>query len=663
VNPETPALSGRLHWMMRKSTMNAAPSVPRSERVEVRVLWILLAMGAALMLAAAASGEENRSSVTRTDRFNASLASGSTVRIENVNGDLVATPGKEFAAVVTTTVTASGRSRAEEILTQTHVEQSNDGELYRLQTMWPRPAGWTRGRHHDGLSLHCNDCKITTRYEIVLPSGVAANLHTVNGEVRVRDLEGDIELHSVNGNVQAAGTRRSLRAQTVNGKVEVSAQALPAAAAWDLKTVNGSVLVTVPKDAKFDWSASTLGGTIASTFALPAGHGETPAAPPAPPREPRAPRPSPHAARAIVVEDGQDGETVIDTEELARLIDESMRDVEAQVRESTNETERVLRRVQIPLPGSRYSARVAGGGARVQVSTLNGNITLLAAGTSETEAKPLVSGRRTVVITVPRVEIHREEIRIPAPHVAVQPAPRVAPLPAPEAEEEEEADIVRGDVSGDFLSTSNGSYQVGRVTGKVKILTHSGEIHIASAGNGADVKTYGGDVRIGPVHGDLKAQTLAGDVRAGEVTGSVTVETSGGDIRIDRVTGSASARTGGGDIVIPSVGGAVQIETGGGEIRVGIVSRLVKGGVAIRNSGGDILLTLPSNFQADIDLGVEGIDDPDDLLIHSEFPGVAVTRSDDAQRASGSLNGGGPRVLVRTASGSIRLRRGPAAPP
>jgi hypothetical protein len=202
---------------------------------------------------------------------------------------------------------------------------------------------------------------------------------------------------------------------------------------------------------------------------------------------------------------------------------------------------------------------------------------------------------------------------------------------------------------------------VGRVSGKVKILTHSGEIHIASAGDGADLKSYGGDIRIGPVRGDLKAQTSAGDIRAGEVTGSATVETSGGDIRIDRIAGSASARTGGGDIVLPAVGGSVRAETGGGEVRVGIVSRAVRGGIAIRNDGGDVVLTLPSDFQADVDLAVDGPADPEDVLIHCEFPGLAVTRSADSQRASGTLNGGGPRVTVRVSSGGIRLRRGPAA--
>ncbi|MGE5277008.1 MAG: DUF4097 family beta strand repeat-containing protein [Acidobacteriota bacterium] len=641
---------------MNRKPGEDAPLLSRTAGVETRALRILLAAGVALLLAAAVSGEERGATASRTDRFEATLPAGAAVHVSNVNGDVLASPGRAFSAVVTTTVTASTRARAEEILGKTRIAQSRDGDEYRLATQWPGQGG-RRGKDHRRDALNCRDCRIVSRYELIVPQGAAASLQTVNGTVRVRDLEGDLELHSVNGNVQISGARRSLKAQTVNGRVEAEAAALPAGASWELQTVNGAVGATLPKDAKFDWSASTMGGEIASTFALPANREDATAeVPPAAPDQPRPPRPTAHTRRVVVVNDGDDGEQIIDTRELAREIEESLRDVEVEIHDATRQTERAMRHMRVVLPDRRYHAVVGGGGATVRASTLNGNITLLAAGTKESEAKPLVAGRHAIVVTVPRVEVRVPDVTVRMPRVRV-PNPELLV----DAGEGDEESVVRGDISGNFLSTSNGSYRVGRVSGKVKILTHSGEIHIASAGDGADLKTYGGDIRIGPVHGDLKAQTFAGDIRAGEVTGSATVETSGGDIRIDRIAGSASARTAGGDIVLPAVGGSVRAETGGGEIRVGVVSRSVRGGIAIRNSGGDVLLTLPSDFQAEIELSVEGPADPEDVLIHSEFPGLAVTRSADSQHASGTLNGGGPRVTVRASSGGIRLRRGPAS--
>ena len=66
-------------------------------------------------------------------------------------------------------------------------------------------------------------------------------------------------------------------------------------------------------------------------------------------------------------------------------------------------------------------------------------------------------------------------------------------------------------------------------------------------------------------------------------------------------------------------------ETGGGEVRIGVLSRLLKNGISIRNAGGDVVLTLPSDFRGELDLEVDGPVDPEDIVIRSEFPGVAVT--------------------------------------
>jgi DUF4097 and DUF4098 domain-containing protein YvlB len=639
--------------MMSRHRDDNDRSPSRALTAETRALWLLLAAGVALLLAAAAvSGEERGFTATRTDRFQGPLPPGARLRVSNVNGDIVATAGREFSAVVTTTVMASRQDLAGEILEKTRVVQTSGNDEYRLETQWPGSWGRAGGSRRQN-SLFCRECRIASRYELVVPPGFAANLQTVNGEVRVNGVDGDLEVHSVNGNLQILGVLRSLGAQTVNGKVEVTAAALPSAASWQLQTVNGGVTATLPKDARFAWNASTMSGTIASTFALPPLHEEAalaPLAPAAPPGPREGPRRAPRPSVTVV----NDDDPLVDMDEIEREIEESLREVEIKAKE----VEWTSRKVLFSLPERRYSATFGGGGAKIRSSTLNGSITLLAAGTREAEAKPLVSSRRTVVVTVPRVVHVSPEVRVRVPVHRVEAVPHPE---APEAPEDEEpVEIVRGDIAGDLLSTSNGSYQVGNVSGRVRILTHAGEIHIASAGSGADIKTFGGDIRIGRVQGDFRAQTLAGDVRAGNVAGSARAETAGGDIRIDRVAGLAIVRTGGGDIVLPAVGGAIDAQTGGGEVRIGVLARTLKNGISIRNAGGDVVLTLPADFRGELDLEVDGSGDSDDISIRSEFPGLALTRGTNSQSASGVLNGGGPRVLVRTSSGSIRVLRGPA---
>jgi DUF4097 and DUF4098 domain-containing protein YvlB len=257
----------------------------------------------------------------------------------------------------------------------------------------------------------------------------------------------------------------------------------------------------------------------------------------------------------------------------------------------------------------------------------------------------------------PMVVVPRIRVNVPPVHVQVDPH-----LATPRAEIDDDEDTVtRGDVTGDFLANAgNNSYRIGRVSGKVHILTHSGEIHVAGAGSGAELKTYGGDIQVGPVTGDLKAQTLAGDIVAKSVSGAVVVQTSGGDIRVERAGASAEARTAGGDILLRGVGGGVVAESGGGEIQIVLLAREPKNGVRVHNSGGDVTLTVPANFKGEFDLAASNVDS-DETAIRSDFPEITVTRRSGSQQGTGTLNGGGPRVVIRTSSGSIRIRRGPPA--
>jgi len=662
----------------------------RVEKSDSAVFWLLLALGVALMLVAAGTlrAEETAS---RTDRISAALAPGSTLRIDNVSGDVVAVPGPQFSAVATIVVAAPTKERAQEILEKVRLVQLREGNEFSIETLWPE-SRWRfdRGRlARRRLSARCDDCRINARFNVTIPPGVTAALETVNGDVTVRDLDGDLDLETVNGKVEVRGVRRSLEAHTVNGNLVAEAVAAPPGSSIELQTVNGAVTLTLPKDARFDVSASTMHGSISSTFALPR------RTPEADEDLVRNKRQLETRARRVVVEDREDGTALVDLRDLEKELDESMRDVDVEIRESMRAVDegvkdgvregvkdgvregvrdgvrdgvRGARTFRILDPRRSYSGRIGEGGSSVRLSAMNGSILLLASGTRSEDARPVVSERRSFAVTIPRIRVHAPEVKVRVPRVRVAPVVVVAPAPVVEVRPHGgvhafalEAPVVRGDIAGDFLSTSGtSSYRIGDVSGRVKILTHSGEIVVGSAGAGADVKTLGGDIQIGPVKGDLAAQTLAGDVRAGSVSGAARVETSGGDIRIGRVDGGLRARTGGGDIVVPVVVGAVAATTAGGDVRIAVASRELKNGVTIQSGGGDITLTLPSDFRGDFDLTVTEADSSE-TAIRSDFSEISISSREGTVRGTGAVNGGGEKVRVQTTSGTIRLRRGPAA--
>ena len=632
-------------------------------RADRLATWIVLALGLLFMLVSAARGEQRTAS--RVDRFQGPLAPGQTVQVENVSGDILASPGREFSAVVTVTVSAATQKKAEELLAATRVLSSHEDDGWSLETRWP-------GMHNNGgrRGSLCEGCRVVARYELVLPPGVTAELQTVNGDVRVRECDGALQLESVNGAIEARGVRRSLQAQTVNGKIDATVATVAPGTAVDMESVNGTLTLILPRDAKFDLSASTMNGTIASTFPLPRNAAES---------EDETPRPSKNDRKIIIQSEGDDT-TVVDLAELERELEDSMREVDISIDEdmrhadqAVRETQRELRRIRVADPRREYSGSVGKGGAQVQLETLNGSVLVLAAGTQESDAKPLVSEVRSFVVTVPPVHVKVPPVRVKVPKVKVEvppvvvapaaprPAPAVPPVPPVppvSAAPVFDGEVVRGNVSGDFLSTSTGgNYRIGNVSGRVRILTHSGEIRVESIGGPADLKSFGGDIIVGPVQGDLKASTMAGDIRAEAVQGSVLADTAGGDIRIASASGSLDAKTAGGDIIVPSVGGSIRAVTAGGDVRIGVASPELRGSVTIHNSGGDVSLTLPAGAKADIELVVTGAED-DDLAIRSDFPDLTVSRKHGVQRATVALNGGGEKVVVRTSSGTIRLKKG-----
>ncbi len=640
-----------------------------SARADRLAVWILLALGLLLMFVSVSVGKAEQPAATRVQRFNGSIAAGQTIHVENISGDIVASPGREFAAVVTLTVSAETQAKADEILKKTEIASNHDDDGWNLETVWPGRRSGGRGNRRGNP---CDQCRISARYEIVVPPGVTAELQTVNGDVRVRDVDGELNVSTVNGSVEVRGIRKSISAQTVNGKVDAVAQALPSDAEVSIQTVNGDVTLTLPPDARFEFEASTMNGRIASTFPLP-------------PRAPetvvwdgqgsrhgsKTPKPDKGGKSGPYVVQDEDGEThVVDLSELDEELSDSMRQVEISIERGmtdkmNGEVETQLRHIRVPNPHREYSGSIGKGGASIHMQTLNGAVLLLAAGAKEASAKPLISERSSFVVTVPKVRVHVAPVIAqvppappapPAPHAA-PPVPPRAPLPPVAPPPDMDGEIVRGNVAGDFLSTSTeSSYRIGNIAGRARILTHSGEIQVGSVGAGADLKTFGGDIVSGPVTGDLKASTMAGDIRAGSVSGAALADTAGGDIVIERVGGNLDAKTAGGDIVVQRVGGAVRAVTSGGDVRIGLGSTDVKGGVTIHNSGGDVTLTLPQGCKADVDLFVSGADE-DEQAIRSEFPNLTVSKRPGSQHATLSLNGGGEKIVVKTTSGTIRLKK------
>lgn len=126
-----------------------------------------------------------------------------------------------------------------------------------------------------------------TVVEIHMPREGNAHLDTGDGEIRVRDVKGDLELQSGDGRVQAEGVDGVLRAHSGDGHIRargrfdnldistsdgrIDAEAVAGSTigkGWSVKTGDGSVSLTVPESFAADVALHTGDGHISLDMPL-----------------------------------------------------------------------------------------------------------------------------------------------------------------------------------------------------------------------------------------------------------------------------------------------------------------------------------------------------------------------------------------------------------
>ncbi len=658
----------------RLPDMSTNPLTPREiPRREGRVLLWVLALAALVLLSLAAGlradAKDWTAKATRTENFTAS-GDLKSVSIETVNGRVEVTAGPAFRAEVAVTVWAATEADAKKALADVKTRFENENGELALYTEEPGVSVRRSGRGWNVHSRGDDRWRSEAQYRVTVPASLPVSVSAVNGGVSISGVAAALDLTTVNGKITLAGARRGARLNTVNGAIDATFAELPKGTDLDLKTVNGSILLRLPAKAGFRLEGHTMSGEILSTFAFPS------AAAPEAARdrdEMRAAREKVKAEQRKLRDEmrrkerekargeREDEDIVIDLSEL----NEAMAELNREMGELSRE---MSRSITVNL-NRAYEGTVGDAGASVRVSNLNGRILILAEGTTEAEAKRLTSPRATRVVTIPPIpNVPRIVVREhPAPHAVPAPAvPPVPPVPAPAPyaptipPDPWGRAVVVGDVAGDYApEMASGDVTVGSVSGHAAITTRSGQIRLKGAGKGAELSTAGGDIRVDRVTGDFRATTFGGDIRAESVSGDARLETSGGDVVVRSAGGAVTARTGGGDVVLRKVRGPVTAHTSGGSITCELTGAASAGG-ELATGGGDVTLTLPANAKADVEIRVSG-GDLDTDAIATEFPEISVSRRSGQVTGQGKLNGGGPKLLIRSSSGTVTIRKGPAA--
>ncbi len=109
--------------------------------------------------------------------------------------------------------------------------------------------------------------KATVDYAIQVPRQARlANVSSVNGQVEIDNVGGDIEASTVNGQLKVQGAAGSLNLSTVNGRIETELVSLGGSQSVSLTTVNGAIEATLPVNADAEVTADTVNGGMSSDF-------------------------------------------------------------------------------------------------------------------------------------------------------------------------------------------------------------------------------------------------------------------------------------------------------------------------------------------------------------------------------------------------------------
>ncbi len=198
------------------------------------------------------------------------------------------------------------------------------------------------------------------------------------------------------------------------------------------------------------------------------------------------------------------------------------------------------------------------------------------------------------------------------------------------------------------LRTSGGSIDLADIGGTVEARTSGGSIKTGRLAGTATLKTSGGSIRVGGAQSSVQAVTSGGGITIGDTAGPVEARTSGGSISIARAQGDVFARTSGGGITIENAAGKVDASTSGGSITARI-SAQPRGDSRLATSGGSVTVELAGGIGVELDARASGGG------VHSDVP-ILVRGKQDDDSLSGTIGSGGPKLVLRTSGGGIRVR-------
>jgi len=238
----------------------------------------------------------------------------------------------------------------------------------------------------------------------------------------------------------------------------------------------------------------------------------------------------------------------------------------------------------------------------------------------------------------------------------------------------------RGDVSvmgrdGDAEITSrNGDVSVTDVNGKVALELNDSSARISQVSSDVSIQGHAKDVSVDGVKGSVALNgEFMENVKLAKIAKTVSFKSSRTDMEFTRLDGDLDLdsddlrasdlmgplhiSTRDKDIRLTGIAGDVRLKNENGAVEI----RMSKmGSVQVENRSADIQIYLPDKAAFQVDARTR------DGEVQSDFGELKISNSDEQGTGTGSIGGGGPKLVLANEHGGIEIRKGSglaAAPP
>lgn len=238
------------------------------------------------------------------------------------------------------------------------------------------------------------------------------------------------------------------------------------------------------------------------------------------------------------------------------------------------------------------------------------------------------------------------------------------------------------------LSTSHGDISIMGRDGNADVTNQNGDVSVTDLKGNLTLNLDHSSARVSQVSSDVTIQGRANDISIEDVKGTVHLDgdfmesvklsriakpvsfkstrtdmdfsqlngylnLDSGDLEATSITGPFRLRTRSKDIMLNGISNEVHVQNENGAVEVH-VNKL--GGLDVKNAKGDIRIFVPakSGFQLEAQAH--------DGEIQSDFTDLKINNGDNHSSANGSVNGGGPRMVLENEHGTIEIRKGTVVP-